>query len=73
MYFTACPLCGPGSIPSWGGVFQEIFPRQITLLQPVLTQRGEKSPLSGTTQPVGIKEEGQSPTMDRQFGIPMKK
>jgi len=32
----------PGSIPSHGGVFQEIFPCLITLSQPVLSQRGRK-------------------------------
>jgi len=25
MYLTACPLCGLGSIPDHGGVFQGIF------------------------------------------------
>jgi len=39
---TFCPPCGPGLIPSHGGVFQEVFPRLITLCQPVLSQRGRQ-------------------------------
>ena len=37
MYLTVCPPCGPGSIPGHGGVFQAIFPRLITLCQPVMS------------------------------------
>jgi len=70
MYFTVCPLCGPGSISGRGAVFQGIIPWLITLCQPVLTepawQKIAQSPLNGTTQPVDIEEEGQSPTMNKQ-------
>jgi len=33
---------GPGSIPGGGGVSQGIFPRLITLCEPVLRQLGRK-------------------------------
>jgi len=54
MYFTVCPLRGPGSISDHGGVFQWIFPWLITLYisrdfpwlitlsQPVLSEHGRK-------------------------------
>jgi len=67
-----CPLHGlsEGSIPGHGRVFRVIFPWLITLCQPVLSRRGRKwlnPPLNGTTQPADTEEEGQSPTMDRQW------
>jgi len=42
MYLAGCPLHGPGSIASRGGVFQGIFPRLIILRQRVLSQGGRK-------------------------------
>jgi len=43
MNLTVCPpSCGPGSISSHGGVFQEIFLWLITLCQPVLSLLGRK-------------------------------
>jgi len=39
---AVCPPCGPGSVPSHGGVFQGVFLWLITLCQPVLSQRGKK-------------------------------
>jgi len=42
MYLTVYPPCGPGSIPSHGGVFQGVFPWLPTLGQPILSQHGRK-------------------------------
>jgi len=58
---NVCPLCGPGLIPSHGGVFQRIFPWLIMLCQPVLSQGSRKwlnLPSSGTAHRVDIEKEG---------------
>ena len=61
MNLTVYPPGGPGSIPSHGGVFQEIFLWLITLCQPVLSQPGRKwlnLPSMEPTRPVDSEEEG---------------
>jgi len=65
--YVCVPLSGlcmaRGSIPGCGRVFQGILSRtDHTLPTP---PEPAQSPLNGTTQPVDIEEEGQSPTMDR--------
>jgi len=47
MNLTGCPLRGPDSIPSHGGVFHGNCTWLIILCQPVLSQRGRKW-LNGT-------------------------
>ena len=42
MDLTACSPCGPGSIPSHGGVFHGNFPWLIALCQPVLSSHDKK-------------------------------
>jgi len=42
MNLTVCSSCGPGSIPSHGGVFHRMFPWLTTLCQLVLSQRSRK-------------------------------
>jgi len=56
---SACPLYGPGSIPSHGGVFEGISPADHALpTRPELEwQRMAKSPLNDNTQPVNIEKE----------------
>jgi len=70
MYLTACPLHVSGSIPGHGGIFQGIFPLADYTLptrpEPAWQKMAE-SPHNSTTQPVDIKEEGGSSTMDRQW------
>ena len=46
MNLIVCPPRGPGSIPSYGGVFQGTFPWLITLSQPVLSQCGRYGSIS---------------------------
>ena len=74
MYPTVCPLHGPDL--GCGEIFRGIFPFLITLCQPILSQEMAQSPpqwyhatvpCNGTMQPVDTGEQGQCPTMDRQW------
>ena len=71
MNLAVRPPCGPGLIPTHGGVFQEIFPWLITLCHPLLSQYGREwlnlPSINGTTQPASSEEEGRISTMDRQW------
>ena len=58
MNLTVCPLRGPGSIPSHGGVFQGMAGHTLPSCPEPMWQEMTQPPLNATTQPVDMEDEG---------------